>query len=114
MATRDTLTGLCNRNHFMELYEKKAAESTESGEPMSVILMDIDHFKLINDVQTSKGDYVLQEIADILTRNIRISDTICIWGGEFLILCPHTDREKDRHYTAENRMNERHEFESVN
>lgn len=96
MATRDTLTGLCNRNHFMELYEKKAAESARNGEPMSVILMDIDHFKLINDQYGHlRGDYVLREIADILTRNLRISDTICRWGGEeFLILCPHTDREK--------------------
>ena len=116
MATRDTLTGLCNRNHFMELYEKKAAESARNGEPMSVILMDIDHFKSINDQYGHlRGDHVLRDIADILTRNLRISDTICRWGGEeFLILCPHTDREKALIVAEKLRDEiERHEFESV-
>ncbi|WP_028828844.1 diguanylate cyclase [Proteocatella sphenisci] len=117
MATKDMLTGLCNRNYFLELYEKKTSESIRSGEPLAVILMDIDHFKSINDQYGHlKGDYVLSEIAKILNKNLRASDTICRWGGEeFLILCSRTDKEKALIVAEKLRREiESHVFENIN
>ncbi|MGB5824298.1 MAG: diguanylate cyclase [Proteocatella sp.] len=96
MATRDSLTGVYNRNYFINTYGHKVAESLRSGQPFSLILLDIDHFKEINDRYGHlKGDYVLKEIAGLLKHNLRESDIICRWGGEeFIILCVNTDLRK--------------------
>lgn len=96
MATRDLLTGVYNRNFFMDNYDRKVAESLREGQPFSLILMDIDHFKDINDRYGHlKGDQVLKEIANLLKLSLRESDIICRWGGEeFIILCVNTDLEK--------------------
>lgn len=96
LATRDHLTGLYNRNYFVDMYTKKIHESLRTKQPVAFILVDIDKFKGINDKYGHlKGDYVLKTLADILREKLRASDIICRWGGEeFLIMCIDTDLKK--------------------
>lgn len=96
MATKDVLTGAYNRNYFTDAFDKKASEARRTGNPFSIILLDVDHFKSINDQYGHlKGDYILKEIASILKENLRESDVVCRWGGEeFIVLCLNTDLEK--------------------
>ncbi|MDQ0202666.1 diguanylate cyclase [Pectinatus haikarae] len=88
MATRDSLTTLYNRAYFAKICEKKVKENLAADLPFSFILMDIDHFKTVNDQYGHlKGDYVLRELAKVLKENLRNSDIIGRWGGEeFTIL----------------------------
>jgi diguanylate cyclase (GGDEF)-like protein len=88
IATTDTLTGLPNRKLF-ELHVNKLlrlAERTHSA--VSLILIDVDHFKQINDVHGHlTGDQALSQIAEALQKTIRNSDSICRWGGdEFIVV----------------------------
>ncbi|WP_196604593.1 diguanylate cyclase [Pectinatus haikarae] len=96
LATRDALTNLYNRTYFLDAYKRKVAETLRTKEKFSLILLDIDHFKNINDEYGHlKGDYVLRETAALLERNLRQSDILCRWGGEeFIILLGHTDISK--------------------
>jgi len=116
MATSDSLTGVYNRNYFINTYGHKVAESFRSGQPFSLILMDIDHFKEINDRYGHlKGDYVLKEIAGVLKLNLREADVICRWGGEeFIVLCVNTDLQKAIIVAEKLRENiEAHSFKGV-
>lgn len=96
MATKDSLTGAYNRNYFTDVFDKKASEAKRTEIPFSVILLDVDHFKIVNDQYGHlKGDYVLKEIAAILKENLRASDIVCRWGGEeFIVLCLNADMDK--------------------
>ncbi|NVJ67151.1 MAG: diguanylate cyclase [Gammaproteobacteria bacterium] len=88
-AFKDKLTGLHNRDFF----EKAYAYHQESDEIMSLLLIDIDSFKAINDQHGHLvGDITLQEISKLLQTSLRASDTLARWGGEeFALLCPYTD-----------------------
>lgn len=96
LATRDNLTGLYNRNYFVDMYSKKIHESLRNKSPLTFILVDIDKFKSINDKYGHlTGDYVLRTLANILREKLRESDVICRWGGEeFLVMCPDTNLER--------------------
>lgn len=96
LATRDHLTGLYNRNYFVDIYSKKIHESLRTKNPVTFILVDIDKFKSVNDKYGHlTGDYVLRTLADILRENLRAADVICRWGGEeFLVMCPDTDLDR--------------------
>jgi diguanylate cyclase (GGDEF)-like protein len=93
MSITDPLTGLYNRVKVEEtfLYEQK--QSIRHGDPLSIILMDLDFFKSVNDVYGhNAGDIFLQEVAEILRDTFRSTDVIGRWGGEeFLIVLPKTD-----------------------
>ncbi|WP_196598679.1 diguanylate cyclase [Pectinatus frisingensis] len=93
MATRDALTGLYNRIYFIETCKNKIEETRRTALPLSFLLLDIDHFKSINDEYGHlKGDYVLKTLAQIMIDTLRKSDIICRWGGEeFIILLINTD-----------------------
>ncbi|MFP4169262.1 MAG: transporter substrate-binding domain-containing protein [Desulfonatronovibrionaceae bacterium] len=93
LSTTDKLTGTCNRLRLEEVLDKECERSRRYGEPLSIILADIDDFKDVNDLHGhQRGDQVLQEVAACLCTNIRRSDTAGRWGGEeFLIVCPETD-----------------------
>ena len=95
MAFTDPLTGLYNRRMFLELARKKFNEAKRYHEPFSVVMLDIDHFKKINDTYGHDvGDIALKFLADILKKNIRGSDIVARWGGEeFIILLPKTNLE---------------------
>lgn len=96
LATRDTLTNIYNRTYFMDAYKRKMAEALRTKESFSLLLLDIDHFKNINDEYGHlKGDYVLKETAALLSQNLRKSDVLCRWGGEeFLVLLNSADINK--------------------
>ncbi len=84
----DPLTGLLNRRGFASRLDNELARFRRNQRPFSILLLDIDHFKKINDIHGhSTGDRVLQELSLKLTSNTREIDTVCRWGGEeFLIL----------------------------
>ncbi|MGM0421306.1 MAG: GGDEF domain-containing protein [Bacillota bacterium] len=89
----DHLTGLKNRKAFMEYLEKMSAQALRHTFPLTVIMLDLDRFKKINDTYGhSTGDKVLIALADILKKNSRQEDMAARIGGEeFLILLPHSD-----------------------
>jgi diguanylate cyclase (GGDEF)-like protein len=96
LSSTDRLTKLYNRAKFEELFEYELKQSQRYATPLSLIMLDVDYFKEVNDVHGHHvGDLVLQEIANILTHSSRGSDAVARWGGEeFLILAPKTDLEQ--------------------
>ena len=102
LATFDMLTGAYNRRRFEE-YVKSAVDMKEMhGSPFSIIIFDIDCFKLINDIYGhSWGDRILQEVTEIVIASIRETDKLFRWGGdEFIILMPGK-ASKDAYKVAE-------------
>ena len=96
LATRDALTGLPNRRCATDLFAQLARSAERNGSPLSVGLIDLDHFKRINDTYGHKaGDIVLQRFAETATGALRESDVLARWGGEeFLVLLPDTPVKK--------------------
>jgi diguanylate cyclase (GGDEF)-like protein/putative nucleotidyltransferase with HDIG domain len=90
LARTDSLTGLFNRRHFTHALEAELARNNRGGQAPGIILIDIDHFKRINDSHGHEsGDRVLREIATRLASAIRPYDVLARWGGEeFIILTP--------------------------
>ena len=90
LASTDSLTGLYNRHKFSELYLSAYTTMTQRHNDMSMMLLDIDFFKSVNDNHGhNTGDQVLIQIAHSLLKTLRNIDIICRWGGEeFLILLP--------------------------
>jgi diguanylate cyclase (GGDEF)-like protein len=89
----DALTGLMTRAPFMELLAGEAERARRSGEPVSVALLDIDHFKRVNDQHGHLvGDRVLRAVGQFLFHNLRRYDLLCRFGGEEFLAClPRTD-----------------------
>ncbi len=94
LATSDSLTSLPNRYMLDEVLAREVAVAVKSGEPLSVIWLDLDHFKNINDTfGHAVGDRVLQELADLLRAQVRATDIPARYGGEeFVIVLPGVDR----------------------
>ncbi len=96
MATTDKLTGVMNRQAFelrFLLYQRRHGSALQTGTPVAMAIIDIDHFKPINDYHGHGiGDRVIQHIAGIVQTSLRRSDSLCRWGGdEFLVLMPDCD-----------------------
>jgi len=89
-ARIDPLTGLWNRRHFESEALREIARASRYGQPISLVLFDIDHFKRVNDRYGHlTGDEVLQQIAGVMRDSVRVSDLACRWGGEeFAVLMP--------------------------
>jgi diguanylate cyclase (GGDEF)-like protein len=89
-SIRDPLTGLSNRRHLEEAFDREVARSVRSGSPIGVVMADLDHFKRFNDGEGhAAGDAVLREIGALLASSTRAGDLACRWGGEeFLLLFP--------------------------
>lgn len=96
LATIDPLTGLNNRREFNHLTRRIFSESKRYQKTFSILLIDIDHFKTINDKHGHDvGDTVLIHFAELLLESFRHSDIIARWGGEeFIILLPQTHSDK--------------------
>lgn len=93
MAMIDDLTGLLNRRAFLDEARRHFARALRQGSPLSVLMIDLDHFKKINDAKGhDAGDAVLAAFADELRTSLRKSDLPCRYGGEeFCVLLPDTD-----------------------
>jgi diguanylate cyclase (GGDEF)-like protein/PAS domain S-box-containing protein len=91
-ATTDPLTGIANRRYFMTLFESEFVRAARTGHPLTLLMLDIDHFKLVNDTYGHDvGDLAIKALADICIQSIRQYDTAARIGGEeFLILLPQT------------------------
>jgi len=92
LANVDSLTGLPNRRHTAQLAEASLQSSARAGEPLTIALIDLDHFKMINDrCGHARGDQVLKEFALRARQVLRVGDTFGRWGGEeFLLAMPGT------------------------
>jgi diguanylate cyclase (GGDEF)-like protein len=102
MATTDSLTGLANRHAMQTLYDHMSRICARSGEPMSLISIDIDRFKDINDFYGHPaGDEVLKTVSLCIKSHVRESDVVCRFGGEeILVLMSNADLVQATH-TAE-------------
>ncbi len=95
LAMTDALTGISNRRCGVDNLERALSASSRHGTPLCIAMVDVDHFKSVNDrFGHDGGDVVLKAVASILSRSIRRSDTVARWGGEeFLLLFPQTARQ---------------------
>jgi diguanylate cyclase (GGDEF)-like protein len=95
LATTDGLTGLNNHRTFQELLAKEVERSRRYGRPLSLLLMDIDHFKKFNDTYGHPvGDLVLKEISKCIWQSIRTNDIAARYGGEeFAVIIPESGPE---------------------
>lgn len=93
LAQTDALTGLLNRRAFLAKLQSEFERSRRHHHPLAVLMLDMDHFKVINDQYGHPaGDLVLQRTAALLAGVIRMSDTLARYGGEeFVLLAPETD-----------------------
>ena len=91
ISLKDPLTGLGNRRHLRSILERSIETVARTGESVLLLLLDIDHFKSINDTHGHlAGDQVLQVIANCLTDCVRPMDTVARYGGEeFAVILPH-------------------------
>jgi diguanylate cyclase (GGDEF)-like protein/PAS domain S-box-containing protein len=102
LASFDGLTGLPNRRTLLTGFEQMWISSRDAREPLSCVILDIDHFKLVNDCHGhAAGDEVLRHVGTVLQHAVRPTDLCGRWGGEeFLLVCNNT-RADEAHQLAE-------------
>ena len=95
IANRDALTGLANRRRLEMELERNISFSKRTGQPLAVIMMDLDNFKIVNDTAGHLvGDNILRAVASTLRSRVRVTDLVVRWGGdEFCILVPATQAQ---------------------
>ena len=113
LATTDSLTGVLNRRAFMERMEEEIQRAKREGNPISLILMDIDHFKRVNDTYGHQtGDLVLQRVTDKLIDKSRAYDFVGRYGGEEFVICVLSTEKEAPHSIAE-RMRQNIEAQTI-
>ncbi|RMF57352.1 MAG: GGDEF domain-containing protein [Calditrichaeota bacterium] len=95
MSLTDPLTGLFNRRYFENYLHSEVARAKRFNHPISLVMLDVDHFKHFNDqLGHTNGDQLLKELADLLTRTVRCSDVVARYGGEeFCVILPEISTE---------------------
>ncbi len=95
LATTDGLTGLFNHRAFQELLEKRIREANRHRRSLSLVILDLDHFKCVNDTYGHPaGDAVLQVVSNKISKIMRVEDILARYGGEeFAVILPETDIE---------------------
>jgi two-component system cell cycle response regulator len=113
LSVTDGLTRAYNHRHFQERLRSEFSRGRRHGDPMACVMIDIDHFKRINDTYGHPmGDRVLVRLVEILKEGIRGEDLVARYGGEeFALLLPKTDAEHARHLGE--RLRERVESEGL-
>lgn len=98
LAVTDELTGLANRRAFDLLIPQALGESRRAGEPLLAMMIDLDHFKSVNDGHGhAAGDALLRRVARVMQETLRASDLLFRWGGEeFLVVLKRTDLAQGR------------------
>jgi len=106
LSVTDELTGIANRRRLMEKLAEETGRSTRTNRPFALMMLDLDHFKEVNDRHGHQaGDQLLRDCAAALKANLRPIDLVARYGGdEFLIVLPETDMENAR--VAGERMRE--------
>ncbi|MDD2950103.1 MAG: sensor domain-containing diguanylate cyclase [Sulfuricurvum sp.] len=92
-AYKDNLTGINNRENFEEIFALEIGSANLNNQPLSLIIFDVDNFKLVNDTYGHQaGDILLKDVVSLIANNIKNGDIFARWGGEeFVILTPATD-----------------------
>lgn len=115
-AYKDNLTGINNRENFENIFSLEIANAKQNNIPLSLIIFDVDHFKLVNDTYGHQaGDILLIDLVKLIADNIKNGDIFARWGGEeFVILTPSTEIIGAR-YLAENlrKLVQSHSFSYV-
>lgn len=95
LAVRDGLTELYNHRYINDMLDKHIDKSTVEGMDLSLIFIDVDHFKIFNDEHGHQtGDVLLRELSALMRENVRNKDIVARWGGEeFVVVCPTTNEE---------------------
>jgi diguanylate cyclase (GGDEF)-like protein len=95
-SIRDPLTGLFNRRYLEETFSRELERARRSQRPIGVLVLDVDHFKRLNDSQGHEaGDAILQELGKVLQSSFRTSDVACRFGGEeFVVVLPEATLEQ--------------------
>jgi diguanylate cyclase (GGDEF)-like protein len=98
LASRDSLTGLFNHRFIQDSLRAEFGRARKDNYPLSVVVLDVDNFKLYNDTHGHlQGDYLLRSLAALLGTCVRDTDIVARWGGEeFVIICPRSTRESAR------------------
>ena len=96
MAQTDPLTGLANRARLEDVFEREKRRSQRHGTPLSILLLDLDHFKNVNDdFGHEAGDMALRHVSDILQHSVRATDLVARLGGEeFALILSNTDESQ--------------------
>lgn len=96
LAITDGLTGLYNRHYLNAHLDNTVTQSIKNNKPLSLMIMDMDHFKAVNDTYGhDAGDMVLKQLSEIIIKTVRSADLAARFGGEeFVVLMPETDRKQ--------------------
>src|SRR5690606_24404020 len=115
LARHDGLTGLANRTEFDAALERELSRAQRTGSPLSLVLVDVDHFKRVNDTHGHQvGDEVLRQGGGGLERLVRREDVAARYGGEeFVVLLPGVDAEGGRAFGERVRERLRSDVEAV-
>jgi diguanylate cyclase (GGDEF)-like protein len=116
LASTDGLTGIYNRSKIEQILTIEVLRARRYKHPLSVIIADIDHFKIVNDTYGHNvGDVVLTGIASMLKEHVREVDLVGRWGGEeFLVVCPETTVDGARKLAEKLRKKiEKHHFKDI-
>lgn len=99
LTIHDGLTNIANKRHFLEFLERELSRSARYSRPVSLLLLDLDHFKSINDgLGHLCGDFVLRELASLLKESVRKEELLARYGGEeFALVLPETGRDGALH-----------------
>ncbi len=105
-VVRDPLTGLFNRRYLEEMLTRELANARVSVLPVSIVAVDLDHFKAINDTYGhAAGDEMLRAIADLLLSQTRLGDAVCRFGGEeFVVVLPGADAQAAWQWAEQRRL----------
>ncbi len=102
LAMHDQLTGLYNRHYMLEMVDQRIARARRHNTPLTTLIIDLDHFKKINDTHGHiAGDQILEQVSELLQRQCRTEDTVARFGGEEFIVLMEPCSLNQTHYKAE-------------